>query len=105
MTPHLSIRMLFYLAEAAALAVPLALGLVLAKRAFRRWGRAFPALTWKRMAVLILGLTIIDAALAESLGPQVIVQYYVAALTLAVGACLWLLSRAVTTLAAGRRSP
>ena len=105
MKPDLSIRIAFYLVEAGALAVPLACGFLLARSAFHRWGRSLPAVTWRGMATLVLALAAFDAALAEFLGPQVIIQYYGAALTLTVGACCWVLSRAVTTLAARRRAP
>jgi hypothetical protein len=105
MTPSLWIRIAFYLVEAGALAVPLACGFLLARSAFQRWGRALPALTWRGMAALVLTLAVLDAALGELLGPHVIVQYYGAALILAVGACSWALSRVVTALAARRGAP
>jgi len=93
MRPDLAVRIAFYLAEAAVLTVPFASGLILASSAARRILLPFPEVTWIRISATWLCLGVLGTVLGELAGPEVIIQYYVAAAVLAVGAVAWLLGR------------
>jgi len=86
------IRLVFYLAEAGLLTIPIACGLLLLQKAARRLGYRFFAVTPVRLATVFGGLAVIGAATGELVGPQCIVQYYVALLALACGILCWLAS-------------
>lgn len=92
MKADLWVRLAFYLAEACALTIPLAGGLLLGQRALRSWGRAAPPMTWPGVGVIALLLALFDTFTGELFGPQVILQYYLAGFAVTAGVALWVLS-------------
>jgi hypothetical protein len=83
------VRLLFYVAEAALLTIPTAVGLLLVHRAARRLRYRVFEVTRLRLAAIFAGLAVFGAATGELVGPQCIVQYYVAVLAAALGALSW----------------
>jgi hypothetical protein len=92
MTADAPTRWAFYLAEACILTLVCLGGLLLARNAARRSRRAFPAVTPARVLGLGLCFLTVGSATGEIIGPQAILQYYVAGLAFGAGAGLWLLS-------------
>jgi hypothetical protein len=108
MRPDLATRIAFYLAEAAVLTVPVACGLLLARGAARRARFPYPKISWIRISAIWLWLGALGTVLGELAGPEMIIQYYVAAAVLTVGAGAWLLGRffpRADTLAARPKAP